>query len=449
MKQDIDIALDQCLIWLREGMDLQSCLARYPAHAEELRPLLELAGQLSRVVTPPPAEAARAAGQQRMLMALAQRRERQARLNPIAHFLKWMARSLTLPGPNRSAKAVWQVVAAALLAMLVLTSGAAVAASADSLPGDALYPVKLASQRVQLALPLRAEKRQLLEDRFNAQQRRDVQTVLREGRQVTVEFEGVLEEKEGDLWTVGGLPVTVQDTTGIAGQPDLGASVRVQGKLPGSGVLLATHLSVETDERPQPTEMSQPTRTQVAPETPEPAERSEPTETRKSRPSAEPTVPGEGSQPTDKPGFVETPRPGEAIEPADAPEPTETREADQEGRPVANPEPGETRDHEGTPAATETPEPEENREQEATPAVTETPHPGEEPDHDATPAVTETPHPGEERDHDATPAVTETPHPSEEPEHDAMPAVTRRTGDQCSAPLHSRIYDSIQEVTNE
>ena len=41
MKYDLDTALDQCLVDLRGGMDVESCLEQYPEYAHELRPLLQ------------------------------------------------------------------------------------------------------------------------------------------------------------------------------------------------------------------------------------------------------------------------------------------------------------------------------------------------------------------------------------------------------------------------
>ena len=70
MKHDLDTALDQCLVNLRGGMDIESCLAQYPEDARELRPLLQLVTQVGRVIIPASTSAARAAGQEHMLTAL-------------------------------------------------------------------------------------------------------------------------------------------------------------------------------------------------------------------------------------------------------------------------------------------------------------------------------------------------------------------------------------------
>jgi hypothetical protein len=77
MKRDRSEALDKSLTLLEAGSALEECLARYPEHSAELRPLLEVALQVRRVPSPTSRPAAKAAGKQRMLQALAERQQRQ------------------------------------------------------------------------------------------------------------------------------------------------------------------------------------------------------------------------------------------------------------------------------------------------------------------------------------------------------------------------------------
>ena len=78
MKRDLTYALDECLTLLREGRaTLEECLARYPEHASDLRPLLQVALTVSRVPPPVPSPASFTAGKQRMLAALAEKKRRQ------------------------------------------------------------------------------------------------------------------------------------------------------------------------------------------------------------------------------------------------------------------------------------------------------------------------------------------------------------------------------------
>ena len=79
--------LDECLTLLegdqvtrsaeRSRRSLEECLARYPQHAADLRPLLEIALEMRRVARPTPSLAAFSAGKRRMLRALDEKKRRQ------------------------------------------------------------------------------------------------------------------------------------------------------------------------------------------------------------------------------------------------------------------------------------------------------------------------------------------------------------------------------------
>jgi len=93
MRQDLNHALDECLTLLAEKRaTLEECLARYPEHAAELRPLLEMALQLYHTSHPTSRPTAFAAGKQRMLKALAEKKRRQAASSsPFARHAGWIA----------------------------------------------------------------------------------------------------------------------------------------------------------------------------------------------------------------------------------------------------------------------------------------------------------------------------------------------------------------------
>jgi hypothetical protein len=76
MKRDLTHALDECLALLGEGRaTLEECLAHYPECASDLRPLLELALELQGLSQPNSSPVAFAAGKQRMLDALVEKRD--------------------------------------------------------------------------------------------------------------------------------------------------------------------------------------------------------------------------------------------------------------------------------------------------------------------------------------------------------------------------------------
>lgn len=118
-------ALNDCLERMRRGESLQSCLARFPQHAADLAPLLQV-GQMLR--TAPPALSAEAFSRGRVEL-------RDAALAGSAagwgQRLGNALRGLTIP---------LGVVAAALVAIFVI------GAAWNSAPGDALYPLRRSAQ---------------------------------------------------------------------------------------------------------------------------------------------------------------------------------------------------------------------------------------------------------------------------------------------------------------
>jgi len=127
--------LDECLQRLLvEDETVERCLERYPEHAAELEPLLKTAVATSKaLVVQPDAEfKARARYQLHLLFEKAQPKKR-------APFLIWQPR--------------WALAIVILLVVVVAGGGTVVAADSDrTVPGNPLYPVKLATEQVRLTL---------------------------------------------------------------------------------------------------------------------------------------------------------------------------------------------------------------------------------------------------------------------------------------------------------
>lgn len=416
MRHELSAALDQCLTWLRGGMDVESCLERYPEYAEELRQLLMVAVEVGRVIVPAVPAVARNVGERRMLAAHSLKMEREAQAPLFVRYVKRLLWAM-MPGRPGSLRPAWHAALTALLVLLIGISGMTVAASAGSLPGDSLYSVKLAGQRLQLALTHNPVKHRLLADRFDTQRRLDVQAVLKGGRRATVEFQGVLQRMEESLWFVGGLPVRLQEGTTIVGLPYLGAMVQVRATVPGDGQLIALWVRIEPEttpwltRTPEPTHTSPPATTPTQVETPTPANTAEPAQT-----------PGESEAPASSDPQVRTETPTTST-----PEPTETLQLRDTPEPTGTPEPFETPDDDDTPDPTEPPEPTDTLEpvgtpgREATPEPTETTGPGETPEHRETPEGEDEPEEGETPEGDDEPQGEETPVDDDEPEDGETP----------------------------
>ena len=130
--KEFDNILDECLERLLvKGETVEQCLAHYPEQAAALKPLLEtaLVAKKASVIQPHPEFRARARHQ---LQAALQ--EKVAKRGFFA--FAW---------PR------WATVVAVVL-VLLLAGGGTVAAAGNSMPDEALYPVKLAMERVWLAV---------------------------------------------------------------------------------------------------------------------------------------------------------------------------------------------------------------------------------------------------------------------------------------------------------
>ncbi|MFQ6058528.1 MAG: DUF5667 domain-containing protein [Anaerolineae bacterium] len=363
MSQKFEALLAEALSRLEQGETVGACLARYPEHADRLAPLLRTAAFSLQALAyvEPPSEAALAAGRRRLLRQVARQ---WATPEP------WWRRLPSLSLPRLAPARGLATLALVILLFVALGGGAAVAA-VNSLPGDPLYPVKLATERARLALTLDPGARTALQAQFAQERREEAWTVVALGRRTQVRFQGTLEAFDARRWTVGGLTLLIEPDTMVEGQPSLGATVVVEALSPGDGTLRARHLTVRAPEGPgealtataHPTETRRPTRTPYPTHTrtPYPTETHEPQPTHSPmRPRAtERPMPTMTAHPTEERGPMMTPQPGETHEPqpthepmmtpppTEPPEPTqesprETREPEPTHEPMMSPEPEET-----------------------------------------------------------------------------------------------------------
>jgi hypothetical protein len=184
MKRDFESILDECLQQLNSGQaDIETCLARYPEQAAALRPLLQTASLLRAAPVPRPSPAAKAAGRQQLLLAVARRRQAQAR-SPLAFLRSWrqslLAQLSWLFAPPKPARALaWAV---AVLLLLTVSGASVVGVAANSSLDSPLYPIRLASEQVQLFLTPGAEAKARLQVNLAQQHLAEVETLRQQGR---------------------------------------------------------------------------------------------------------------------------------------------------------------------------------------------------------------------------------------------------------------------------
>jgi hypothetical protein len=175
-------SLAHCLRELTRTGDVGASLRCYPQYADRLRPLLEMAQVTRRYYDAvPQAPGGLAAGRERLLAVAAQQRARGVSTTSTS-------RTTIARGKGRNMKLVLAArLIAVLLAAVVVTAalaGGAIWAAEDSLPGDVLYPIKLAVEDVRLAFASAPADQVDLALQFAEERANDVRALVATGRQV-------------------------------------------------------------------------------------------------------------------------------------------------------------------------------------------------------------------------------------------------------------------------
>lgn len=208
----MDSALETKLIAgleaLEKGASLAEVLARYPEDAEALRPMLETADDLARL-RPSPSPAG-------------QRRSRQAFLARAAELKQTPA---SRPGIGGLLRKVFLVLAPVAL-FLLLAGGTLAGASGHAVPGDALYPVKRATEDLRLRLATDQAQREALIERFEDERIYEAYEMLDTGREGEVEYYGEIVSLSPQRWEVGNLTMEITEETVVQGTPEVGARIR-------------------------------------------------------------------------------------------------------------------------------------------------------------------------------------------------------------------------------
>jgi hypothetical protein len=229
VESDLNSAFDDCIDRLADGYSVDDCLRRYPDLAASLRPMLE-AGLLARRALYPASEVAQA--QYRVHLRVAQATADVAPLavnRRAAPARRWLSMVATLI-----------VVFAALLA------GAAFGAD-SSLPGDTLYPFKLMTESVRLAL----SNNSALSEQFARRRTDEIKQLLALGREAQVDFTGEVQAIDGQDWQVAGLDLDVAPTIPEASLVRVGDEVAVTARTTSNSELVAITIKLVDERREQ------------------------------------------------------------------------------------------------------------------------------------------------------------------------------------------------------
>lgn len=223
-----------CLHAMENGGELEAVLAQHLVFAEELRPLLRYAQVMQNASRQAPTPTAPALRASRLKML--QRYEAGTRQR------RW----ITL--------AWWRAAFASGMAVVILVvSGyGIVQASAPSLPGEALYPIKRTAEQVRLWLIFDTAERQRLESEFEAERLEEVRSLNAQGRLAEIEFKGRIEAIAPLSWQIAGLVVQLNAQTQIEGPAQVGALAEVHGRLQADGSVLAEAIDIQAIEYEMP-----------------------------------------------------------------------------------------------------------------------------------------------------------------------------------------------------
>ncbi len=279
---DFDLALDQALQLRASGLDLEACLARFPQHAQALRPLLETADLASNGLA--------------AAMPL-----------PTPDLARGRARLMAAAGGGRRSAPTpaWRWAAAAFVAIsLVLASGAI---STRALPGDLLYPVKRALEDAQLTMAPDPDARATLRAELNTRRQNEVETLGTLGREAVVAFEGRVEDSTRSGLVVDGIRIEGTHSA------EVGERVSVRVRVTATGVILEELIRIEP---PRPTASPEPT---VPPVTRRPTTSALPTATRTEQPATGTAVPTRKPSATPIPATERTTETPTAMDPTAVP----------------------------------------------------------------------------------------------------------------------------------
>ncbi len=186
MKRDrmFDDVLNECIEKVLKGEPIEACLAAHPEHAAELSPLLQTALNTRRAaaITPRPEFRQQA-------------------------FYRFQTAFRDLPAPRRVSLR-WQVRLVTVLSVIVvilMAGTGTVAVAGGSLPDETLYPVKLATEEVRLALTLSAIGKAELYTEFADRRITEIVRMADEGK--VEQVEKVTERMNDQLIAMAKLPL--------------------------------------------------------------------------------------------------------------------------------------------------------------------------------------------------------------------------------------------------
>lgn len=239
MDSALEAKLVECLDALEQGKSIEEILSRYPEEADQLRPILETAVQLTQLKLQPTL-AAQTRSRDAFLARAAELRQEPARRRAPFFGL----RRLLVP-------------LASLLLLFILGIGWG-NISAAAVPGDLLYGSKLFIEDIRLALATSETQRALLREEFKQERVQEVKALLQDGGEAAVAFTGPIGEIEANTWTVASITVHLDEETAVEGRPQVGRMAAVEGVVSDGRLTAGTIRVIGEPILPAPTATATP-----------------------------------------------------------------------------------------------------------------------------------------------------------------------------------------------
>ncbi|MBU2507279.1 MAG: hypothetical protein KJ799_11215 [Bacteroidetes bacterium] len=188
MEQNAELLLDICISEMQKGKSIEECLAEYPQYASQLKPLLQLVKQIEALPQPAPSPEAISSTLINIGKEIAQLTITAE--TPVVRGKK--RKTISFFNIFQKPKLMWAF-NAALILIVVLFSVATI--SANSVPGDILYPVKLATEKVKFLLTFDSEKKAELRLTFSDKRLQEMIAVFQQsGKLDTTLLKAMLDE---------------------------------------------------------------------------------------------------------------------------------------------------------------------------------------------------------------------------------------------------------------
>ena len=205
MSKKLEKILDECLARiLTGGEDINQCLRDYPDVAGDLEPLLRTAMAVNaETASIQPRPAFKSLAKQRFMDELQSSKQS-----------SYVSKRVTLFGWQRR----WAVVVVTLLLIVLIGGGGTVAASANSMPDSFLYPVKIATENIQMAFTRSDLAKAELEAKFADRRVNEITKMAEENKEK--DLENAAERLAAHLERIGNL-AAAQKAKGTIKEEDI------------------------------------------------------------------------------------------------------------------------------------------------------------------------------------------------------------------------------------